>query len=166
MFVGFEVLTPVVMKSTVFRDTTLCGPLKVDRRFERTYRLHLQGRRISKARSQSAGHLFSCWYYALLILRPWRRTRYVPPKRRLIFNGLHGIISQIILFKILSYSVYTACKSDLFYSFNVVLFSCSISTSQHTSNKLKFLVTWLSVTIDGVWICNLIYWTLTDCNYK
>jgi hypothetical protein len=37
--VGFEVLTPVVMKSTIFWDTTLCSPLKVNRRFGETYRL-------------------------------------------------------------------------------------------------------------------------------
>jgi hypothetical protein len=28
------------------------------------------------------------------ILRPWRWRRHVPPKRRLTFNGLHGITSQ------------------------------------------------------------------------
>jgi hypothetical protein len=33
-------------------------------------------------------------------LRPWRWRRYVPPKRRLKLNGLHGVISQkMILFK-------------------------------------------------------------------
>jgi hypothetical protein len=31
-----------------------------------------------------------------LILRPWRWRRYVPPKRQLTFNGLHGIVSQKI----------------------------------------------------------------------
>jgi hypothetical protein len=56
--VGSEVLTPVVMKSTVFWDTLPCGPLKVN------------------------------------------RLRYVPPKRQLTFNGLHGVISQnIVLFR-------------------------------------------------------------------
>jgi hypothetical protein len=34
-----------------------------------------------------------------LFLRPWRWWRYVPPKRRLKLNGLHGVISQkMILF--------------------------------------------------------------------
>jgi hypothetical protein len=33
-FVGFEVLTAVVMKSPIFWDITLCSPLKVNRRFE------------------------------------------------------------------------------------------------------------------------------------
>jgi hypothetical protein len=42
--VGFEVLTAVVMKSTIFWDITPCIPLSVRRRFGGTYRLHLQGR--------------------------------------------------------------------------------------------------------------------------
>jgi hypothetical protein len=40
--VGFEVLTPVVMKSTVFFDTT---PLKGSRRFGGTCRLHIPPKR-------------------------------------------------------------------------------------------------------------------------
>jgi hypothetical protein len=41
----------------------------------------------------------SCWILAWLILRPWSCSRYVPPKRRLTFYGLHGVISQkIVLF--------------------------------------------------------------------
>jgi hypothetical protein len=50
--VGFEVLTVVVMKSTIFWDITPCSPLSVNRRFEGTYRHHLQGRKISWARNQ------------------------------------------------------------------------------------------------------------------
>jgi hypothetical protein len=42
-FVAFEILTDVVMKSSVFWDITPCGPLKVDRCFGRSYRRHLQG---------------------------------------------------------------------------------------------------------------------------
>jgi hypothetical protein len=33
-----------------------------------------------------------------LFLRPWRWRRYVPPKHRMTLIGLHGVISQIILF--------------------------------------------------------------------
>jgi hypothetical protein len=50
-YVGFEVLTAVVMKSMIFWDITPCR---------------------------------------------WRR--YVPPKSRLTFNGLHGVISQKMVF--------------------------------------------------------------------
>jgi hypothetical protein len=51
-YVEFEVITSVVMKSTIFGDITPCSPLKVNRRFRGTFRLHLQGRRISRGRSQ------------------------------------------------------------------------------------------------------------------
>jgi hypothetical protein len=36
----------------------------------------------------------SRWFVAWSILRPWRWTRHVPPKRWLTFNGLHDVISQ------------------------------------------------------------------------
>jgi hypothetical protein len=39
-------------------------------------------------------HLLSPWYHSRLILWPWRWRRYVPPKRRLTFSELHGVISQ------------------------------------------------------------------------
>jgi hypothetical protein len=40
-----------------------------------------------------------------LFFRPWRWRRYVPPKRRLTLNGLHGVISQeIVLFEWISLS--------------------------------------------------------------
>jgi hypothetical protein len=48
--VGFEDLTAVVMKGTVFWDITPCSSLKVKRRFGGTYRFHLQVRRESQAR--------------------------------------------------------------------------------------------------------------------
>jgi hypothetical protein len=40
------------MKSATFWDITLCSPLKVTRRFGGTYRLHLQGQRMSQAKNQ------------------------------------------------------------------------------------------------------------------
>jgi hypothetical protein len=45
--IGFEVLTAVV-RSSIYWNITPCSPLKVNRRFGETYRLHLQGRRISE----------------------------------------------------------------------------------------------------------------------
>jgi hypothetical protein len=49
-YVQFEVFTAVVMKSSTFWDITPYSPLKVNRRFGRIYRLHLQGIIISQAR--------------------------------------------------------------------------------------------------------------------
>jgi hypothetical protein len=44
-------------------------------------------------------HIASIWNF----LRPWRWRRYVPPKRRLHLNRLHGVTSQkMILFIITS----------------------------------------------------------------
>jgi hypothetical protein len=51
-YVGFEVLTAVVMKNTIFWDITPCSPLSVNR-FGGIYRLHLPCRRIRRARLQS-----------------------------------------------------------------------------------------------------------------
>jgi hypothetical protein len=55
------------MKSTIFWDITPCSPLKVNRRFGGTYCLHLQGRRISRARRlclSPAYTLVSCAAYS------------------------------------------------------------------------------------------------------
>jgi hypothetical protein len=40
------------MKSTIFWDVTMCCPLKVNQYFVGTYRLHLQGKRVSQAKNQ------------------------------------------------------------------------------------------------------------------
>jgi hypothetical protein len=74
---GFEVLTGVVMKSTILWDITQCSPLSVNRCFGGTYCLHLQARKISSSR--------------------WRL--YVLPKRGLTLNGIYGVTSQkMVLF--------------------------------------------------------------------
>jgi hypothetical protein len=49
---GIFLLPSVSCKSSIFCDITQCSPLKVNRPFTGTCRLHLQGRRISKARNQ------------------------------------------------------------------------------------------------------------------
>jgi hypothetical protein len=44
----------------------------------------------------------TCLFAGFLLnsfLRPWRWRRYVPPKRRVTLNGLHGVISQTIAVK-------------------------------------------------------------------
>jgi hypothetical protein len=49
IYVGFEVLTAVVMKSSVFWDITQYNSLKVNQHFGRICRPRLQGRRIIQA---------------------------------------------------------------------------------------------------------------------
>jgi hypothetical protein len=53
------------LKSTVFWDITPCSPLRVNRRFGGTYRLHLQGRKnkFRKKSRESRCTLVSCWTY-------------------------------------------------------------------------------------------------------
>jgi hypothetical protein len=83
-YVAFEVLTAVVMKSSIFWDITPCSPLKVNRSFGET------------SNSSPACHLLSLWFLARLILQPRRWGRRVPLKRRFTFNWLHDVISQKI----------------------------------------------------------------------
>jgi hypothetical protein len=42
----------------------------------------------------SVFHQISHWFLAWLILSPWRWKQRAPPKRRLTFNGLYGVIYQ------------------------------------------------------------------------
>jgi hypothetical protein len=49
---GNKLLSTYEMNSTIFWDVTPRSPLKVSRRFRGTYRLRLQGRRLSEARYQ------------------------------------------------------------------------------------------------------------------
>jgi hypothetical protein len=50
--IGFDVLTAVVMKSSVFWDITPCSSVKVNRHIGETYRLHLQELRVIQGRIQ------------------------------------------------------------------------------------------------------------------
>jgi hypothetical protein len=89
--VRFQVLTVEVMKSSILWDIMPCSPLKVNRRFGGTGHLHLQGRRVSRARNQCERR----WHCICecLFLRNIRLTS----------NGLYGVVSEKIeLFKYIS----------------------------------------------------------------
>jgi hypothetical protein len=63
------------MKTFVVWDITLCSPLKINRRFEETYRLNLQGGRINQARRQlekkkQQADLMLAFYLSYFL--PWR----------------------------------------------------------------------------------------------
>jgi hypothetical protein len=60
---GFEVLTPVVMNISIFWDIMLYSPLKINRCFEETERLHLQDRIICPTRNQ----LSTCFHAGALL---------------------------------------------------------------------------------------------------
>jgi hypothetical protein len=50
--IKIEVFTAAIMRSSVFWDMMMHSPLKVNRCFKRTCRLHLQGQRERRARNQ------------------------------------------------------------------------------------------------------------------
>jgi hypothetical protein len=89
-YARIEVLTAVVMNSSLFWYITACSPLKVNWRFGGTCRLHLQGRKINKARNQ---HWVASRALAWHILLPWRCRRRVLLKRLLNFSGLHCVMN-------------------------------------------------------------------------
>jgi hypothetical protein len=64
--VGFEVLTGVVMKSTIFWGIISCSPLQNQPTFRGTYHLHLQGRRIGRAKKQSESRWQSSAYFSTM----------------------------------------------------------------------------------------------------
>jgi hypothetical protein len=103
-YVGHEVLTAVIMNSSVFWNMTAYSSMRVNTRFGGTCRLHLQGWIVSHARNQYEGMRkqqgeplllpASRLFLALLTLQPCRWKRHVPAICRLIFNGLYGVISH------------------------------------------------------------------------
>jgi hypothetical protein len=84
----------VELKSSVFWDIMLRSPLKVNRCFGGTCRLHLQGRRICQARRL---RLLSCSLLAWLILQLWRWRKHVPLKCWLTFNRLRDVEPFVII---------------------------------------------------------------------
>jgi hypothetical protein len=100
--VGFEVLTTVTIKSTVFWDVMPCCLVEFQQRFGKTYCLRLQGR---------TGFAAYCFLVAWLTLRDWkwRHYEYVPTKRRWISIGLHDVTFQ----KTVGYYWSTGCPKIL-----------------------------------------------------
>jgi hypothetical protein len=60
-YVQLEVLTAVVQKSSIFWNITPCSPQKFNRCFGGTYRLYLQGERISHARNNRESLFSTCF---------------------------------------------------------------------------------------------------------
>jgi hypothetical protein len=124
--VVFELLTVVVMKSTVFWDIMPCSPLKVNQRFRGAYHLHLQGRRISRARNQWQALLVSCVAYSStlkmeVICFPktsvdfqWTTWHYIPEDSTLQMELAQKSSKKLLLFKIYYY-YYCCCCCCYFY---------------------------------------------------
>jgi hypothetical protein len=136
--VGFEVFTAVVMKSIIFWDMTPCSLLSFNRCFGGTYRLHLQGlrSRFSKSASKQLATYLLAGLLNLL-LQPWKWRRYVPPKRRLKLNGLHGVIFQKM---ILFIGCHIIANQDCLLKHYVVGVQCEINRIFDVLNQLRIKI--------------------------
>jgi hypothetical protein len=98
------------MKSTIFWDITPYSPLKVNRRFGGTWHPS-SGSKKKPSKKQRGNHsstfpLVPCSAYSSTL----KMEAICSPKRRLTFNGQHGVISQkIVLF------ITTAVKTSNLY---------------------------------------------------
>jgi hypothetical protein len=75
---------------TIFKRTIGWVVVKRDSHVSEEHRIHLQGRRISQA-------AWFCWFLARPALRPWKRRRYISPKRRALFE-LRRVTTQKTVF--------------------------------------------------------------------
>jgi hypothetical protein len=106
-YVRFEVLTAVVMKSSIFWDITPCSPLKFSRHFGGTYRLHLQGRRICQASLPSDFTLISCSAYSSTLKMFIRNVGWLP-------TGYKALSQRIVIFEPGRWSWLAARDPDLY----------------------------------------------------
>jgi hypothetical protein len=118
----YELLTDVVIRSTLFWDIISCTQLKANRRFGGTFCLHLEGwslKCVSNRQEISAKCGRSWQGYRHLALRPWR-IQYVVPKSRLTSSRLHCATSHnTVVFLFI-----TLRTSDL-NRFNCSVWSCN-----------------------------------------
>jgi hypothetical protein len=87
---NFLTFTTLCTKSSVFWDITPCNPFESQMMLRSNISPPSSGRRINQAKNRHE----SDWFLALFIFWPCRWRRHILPKRRLTFNGLHGVISQ------------------------------------------------------------------------
>jgi hypothetical protein len=107
-----EVLTEMFMKSSIFCDITPCISLKVSGHF-RAINQHEVGRKKNICFLAA-----SCWFLACLTLQPWSWRRHILSKRRLVFNGIHRVISQKI-------ELFMHPSADIYLSSNDTIIWCA-----------------------------------------
>jgi hypothetical protein len=113
-----------ILKNIVLWDMAPCGSGS-NRRFGGTYRLHFQGRWITRDRWQTPAYQWS-----RVIHLPWRWRRYVPPKHRFEPEP-HGAISQKTIFFI----VIAMKTSNLIWCLFCSYFAC---VKNKTKKKFKW----------------------------
>lgn len=96
-FIGFEVLTVLVVSNPVFWDVMPFNLLKIHPCVRGNCHLDLQGWRMSYRRNQhEADSSAWCWILAWLIFQPWSWRQLVRMKYEFSFSGLHSDASQKI----------------------------------------------------------------------
>jgi hypothetical protein len=95
MYVGFVVLTAVVMKISIFQATTPCTPLNFNWYFEQTYHLHLQSWRVSQGET-NVKHAFLASCFTLVISQK---------------TSLHAYeVITALIFQLVVFWVVTTCR--------------------------------------------------------
>jgi hypothetical protein len=103
-WVGSEVFTAAIMKTSIFWDITPCSPLNVNPMFRSKISpqclvpKNKPSKKKNSVKQVASRVLLHAAFFAWLILRHWRWRRHIPLKRRLTFNRLHGITAQKIEF--------------------------------------------------------------------
>jgi hypothetical protein len=105
------------------------SPLEVTRHFGGTYLLPFLGRSVNQARNQRESRwkqwlcfppvftLISSW----LIPRPCNWRKYVPPKRRLTFNRLQGVMfNKIVFVTITAVRTSNSTRSKISLGWNII----------------------------------------------
>jgi hypothetical protein len=99
--------------------------------------------------------MLSPWFLVLLIFRPWKLKGYIPPERRLTFNGLHSVISQKIVFFITT-AVRTLNPIRYYFTgyndktFRWISIGNCISVLYLLEQKLTYLVNFLFGTLNDL----------------
>jgi hypothetical protein len=85
IYVGFEVLTVVVMKSCIFWYIMPCSMVRGNHCFGRAYRLHFQSHRVSQTRNQQkAGNKQPIDIH-------WTTQRYIPQDRTFLCSTIFAL---------------------------------------------------------------------------
>jgi hypothetical protein len=114
LFIVFEVLTAVIMKSSIFWTITLCSLVKVNQHFRGTCYLHLQGWRVSQALPAACLMLVSCATYPstqmqhVLLKRQLTTWHYIAEDRTLL-KYIHPELRR----KIINKNYVTLSMTDL-----------------------------------------------------
>jgi hypothetical protein len=128
-------------KNVLAWNTASCIQLKVNSSFKGTYRHYLQGRKINRAM------FFIFFHTGTFLIRPLRGKGFIPLKRRLIFNGLHNITPQKILFSLTTVVIASNdIEIKIFELFSVQVHSHSLFPTEDFSSMVTVLL-WINLSI-------------------